>query len=108
MTRKPALDMSCPHIAENTAKDFIRQNAAEVIQQQPPQTKEQPNMLARPDYGKVPQYLVQIKAQMQQQRQEAETLVAIQAQQVGCPVKIIKILNCFLVVWTEIELLYYC
>lgn len=74
--RKPSLDMSSPAPLVYPDKQFIRQNALEMIHSHPSHYA-QPALqyLTKPGYGKVPQYLKEAKSKLHREKvakEEAE------------------------------------
>ncbi len=66
---KPPLDTSSPAPPVHLEKQFIRQNALENIHRQPPDLKsKEPCYLSKPEYGEVPQYLLEVKARLQRKK----------------------------------------
>lgn len=72
--RKPKLDVSCPAAHTTSQRNFLKENAARVIQNNPPpQERATMRYVEKADYGQVPSYLKEVKMKMHEdaQRQAA-------------------------------------
>ena len=66
-----------------SGQDFVKTNAVTVINASPPRREEPLLWTQKPDFGKVPDYLVQAQKEQSRQQAEREAAEALRLQQVS-------------------------
>lgn len=83
LLRKAPLDVERPASVQAADTDFVRFNALRVIHHQPAEVIEvKEYYLAKPDYGQVPEYLMQAKRKLEEERKNRDAAEARRAQEV--------------------------
>ena len=65
-----------------SGQDFTKTNALKVINASPPRKQEEFLWTQKPDFGKVPDYLLQAEMEQQRQHDEREAAETLRLQQV--------------------------
>ena len=73
-----------PEMGRWSGQDFTKTNALSVINASPPRKQEDMVWTQKPDFGKVPEYLVQAQKLQNMQLAEREAAETLRLQQVGC------------------------
>jgi len=64
-----------PKLAQPSTKNFLISNAQSVMLAEPKRLPKKPNFLEKEDYGKVPDYLNQVKAQIESEKEQLRQLI---------------------------------